>query len=104
MNTNPPAPTASDARLAGGLMSVVLQLQKNRFGGVRELQGSPIGAEAKGSAVLSALSKNKQENEQEQNAAPAPGALQEEGSQEPGRQRNVGQRETQSRFGQGPQV
>jgi hypothetical protein len=104
MDSNAQPPAASDARLAGGLMSVVQQLQKNRFGGLRELQGSPIGAEAKGSAVLNALSKNKQQNEQEQNAAPAPGALQEERSQEPGRQRNVGQREAQGRFGQGPQV
>lgn len=104
MDLSTPSPATSDARLAGGLMSVVLQLQKNRFGGVRELQGSPIGGETKGSAVLNALSKNKQQNDQEQNAAPAPGALQEKGSQEQGRQRDVGQREAQGRFGQGPQV
>jgi hypothetical protein len=104
MDPNPLAPTSSDARLAGGLMSVVQQLQKNRFGGLRELQGSPIGAEAKGSAVLDALSKNKQQNGQGQNAAPTLGALQEDRGQEQGRQRNVGQRETQGRFGKSPQV
>jgi hypothetical protein len=104
MDPNTQAPLASDARLAGGLMSVVQQLQKNRFGGIRELQGSPIGAEAKGSAVLSALNKNKQQNEQEQNAAPASGALQETRSQEQGRQRDVGQREAQGRPGQSQRV
>ena len=91
---------APDAQLAGGLMNVVQQLQKNRFGGLRELQGAPIGAEKQGAEVLSALSKNKQQNEQEQNAAPAPGAFQDEERQEPGRQRNVGQGQAQSGFGQ----
>lgn len=99
MNPEPQTQSAPDARLAGGLMNVVQQLQKNRFGGVRELQGAPIGAEQRGAEVLSALSKNKQQNEQEQNAAPAPGALQEERGQERGRQRNVGQGEAQGRFG-----
>ena len=99
MNPGMQSQPAPDARLAGGLMNVVQQLQKNRFGGIRELQGAPIGAEAKGADVLSALTKNKQQNEQEQNAAPAPGALQEERSQERGRQRNVGQGEAQGRFG-----
>ena len=75
---------ANDERLAGGLLNVVLQLQKNRFGGVRELQGSPIGGE--------------------QNAAPAPGAFQDEERQEPGRQRNVGQGQAQSGFGQSTAV
>lgn len=91
---------ASDARLAGGLMNIVQQLQKNRFGGVRELQGAPIGAESRGSEVLSALNKNKQ-NEQKQNAAPATGAFQKERGEERGRQRDVGQAEAQGRFRQG---
>jgi len=41
---------------------------------------------------------------QKQDAAPAPGALQKEGGQEQGRQRDVGQGKTQSRPGQSPQV
>lgn len=104
MNPDIKSQPAPDARIAGGLMNVVQQLQKNRFSGLRELQGAPIGGEAQGSRVLSALSKNKQQNEQEQNAAPAPGAFQKEGSQERGRQRDVGQGKAQGRPGQGPQV
>ena len=104
MDPNIQSHPVPDARLAGGLMNIVRELQKNRFSGVRELQGAPIGAESMGSEVLNALSKNKQQNEQKQNAAPAPGAFQKEGSQEPGRQRNVGQAKTSGRFGQGPQV
>jgi len=91
MNPSAQRQPTSDARLAGGLMNIVQQLQKNRFGGTRELQGAPIGAEAKGAQVLNALTKNKQQNEQEQNAAPAPGALQNQGSEKQGRQRDVGQ-------------
>jgi len=86
MNSNTQGQPASDARLAGGLMNIVQQLQKNRFGGMRELQGAPIGAEAKGAQVLNALTKNKQKNEQEQNAPSAPGALQNQGSEKQGRQ------------------
>jgi hypothetical protein len=100
------ATSAPDARLAGGLINVVQQLQKNRFGGVRNLQGAPIGGESQasqGAEVLNALRNNKQ-NEQEQNAAPAPGALQKERGQEQGRQRNDGQAETQGRPGQSTQV
>lgn len=41
---------------------------------------------------------------QEQNASGTPGALQKEGSQERGRQRNVGQGETESSPGQSSQV
>jgi hypothetical protein len=94
MNPNGAPQGANDERLAGGLMNVVQQLQKNRFGGVRELQGSPIGAEAKqGANVLNAI-----KNEKEQDAASAPGAFQDEERQEPGRQRNVGQGQTQGGF------
>lgn len=104
MNPSSKVQPAPDARLAGGLMNVVQQLQKNRFGGIRELQGAPVGGEAQGSRVLSALSKNKQQNEQEQNAASAPGALQNKRSEEQGRQGDVGQGKTPGRPGQGPQV
>lgn len=96
MNPNGAPQGANDERLAGGLINVVQKLQKNRFGGIRELQGSPVGGEAKrGAEVLSAI-----KDEKEQNAAPAPGALQNEERQEPGRQRNVGQGQAQSGFGQ----
>lgn len=78
MNPNTQSQPAPDARLAGGLMNVVRELQKNRFSGIRELQGAPIGGESAGSEVLNALSKNKQQNEQKQNASPAPGAFQKE--------------------------
>ena len=93
-------PPANDARLAGGLLNVVQQLQKNRFGGVRELQGSPIGGEAsRGATVLNAL-----KNDKEQNAASAPGTLQDQRSKEQGRQRNDRQAKTQGSFGQGQEV
>lgn len=88
MNPAPQAQSAPDARLAGGMMNVIQQLQKNRLSGVRSLQGAPIGGEssaAEGSEVLNAL-RNNQKNEQEQNAASAPGALQEKRGQERGRQ------------------
>ena len=106
MNPAPQAQSAPDARLAGGLMNVVQQLQKNRFGGLRRLQGAPIGGEspaAEGAEVLNAI-RNSKQNEQEQNASRTPGAFQKEGSQESGRQRDVGQGETQGRPGQSSQV
>ena len=103
MNEPQASQPAPDARLAGSLMNVVQQLQKNRFGGIRTTQGAPVGAESKDSSLFNTLL-NKKTDEQEQNAAPAPGALQEEGSEEARRQRNVGQRKTQSSPGQGPQV
>jgi hypothetical protein len=106
MNPAPQAQSAPDARLAGGLMNIVQQLQKNRFGGIRRLQGAPVGGEspaAEGAEVLNAI-RNSRQNEQKQNAAPAPGALQKEGGQESGRQRDVRQGEAQGRPGQGSQV
>lgn len=106
MNPAPQAQSAPDANLAGGLMNVVQQLQKNRFGGIRRLQGAPVGGESpasEGAEVLNAI-RNSKQNGQEQNATPAPGTLQKEGSQERGRQRDVGQGEAQGRPGQGSQV
>jgi hypothetical protein len=105
MNPSPQAQSAPDANLAGGMMNLVQQLQKNRFGGARQLQGAPIGGEnsagpEKFDALLTELSKNGQE----QNAAPAPGALQKERSQERGRQRDVRQGEEEGRPGQSSQV
>jgi hypothetical protein len=106
MNPAPQAQAAPDARIAGGLINVVQQLQKNRLSGERRLQGAPIGGESaasEGAEVLNALRNNKQD-EQTQNAPGTPGAFQKEGSQESGRQRDVGQGETQSRPGQSSQV
>jgi hypothetical protein len=77
MNPAPQSQAAPDARLAGGLMNVVQQLQKNRFGGIRRLQGAPVGGEtpaAEGAEVLNAI-RNSKQNEQEQDATRAPGAL-----------------------------
>ena len=107
MNPAPQAQTAPDAKLAGGLINIVQQLQKNRdrFSGERSLQGAPIGGESQASPEkFEALLNEVAPNEQKQNAAPAPGALQKEGSQEQGRQRNDGQPEEESGPGQSPQV
>ena len=105
MNPAPQAQSAPDARLAGGLMNLVQQLQKNRLGGARQLQGAPIGGESQADPQkFEALLNQASPNGQEQNAAPAPGALQKERSEEGRRQRNVGQREEESGPGQGSQV
>lgn len=103
MDTPQSPQPAGDARLAGSMLNIVQQLQKNRFGGVRTTQGAPVGSESQNSSLFNALL-NKQPNEQEQNAAPAPGTLQKAGSEEAGRQRNVGQRKAQGSPGQSPQV
>jgi hypothetical protein len=90
--------------IAGRLFDVARQLQKNRERETGFRRPTPvIDKVADGEKVIAALQANKQ-NEQEQNATSAPGALQEEGGQERGRQRNVGQREEESSFGQGSQV
>jgi hypothetical protein len=105
MNPAPQAQSAPDARLAGGLMNLVQRLQKNRLSGARQLQGAPIGGETSvGPEKFDALLTQLSQNGQEQNAAPAPGALQKERSEEGRRQRNVGQREEESRPGEGSQV
>ncbi len=105
MNPAPQAQSAPDARLAGGLMNLVQQLNKNRLSGARQLQGAPIGGESQADPQkFEALLNQVSPNGQEQNAAPAPGALQKEGGEEGGRQRNVGQREEESRPGEGSQV
>ena len=106
MNPAPQAQSAPDARLAGGLMNVVQQLQKNRFGGVRRLQGAPIGGESpasEGAEVLNAI-RNSRQNEQEQDASRTPGALQKERGQEQGRQRDVGQGKEEGGIRKSPQV
>lgn len=106
MNPAPQATSAPDAKLAGGMINIVQQLQKNRFGGVRGLQGAPIGGESpasQGAEVLNAI-RNSRQNGQEQDASGAPGALQKERSEEQGRQRDVGQGEAESGPGQSSQV
>lgn len=88
MNPAPQAQAAPDARLAGGLMNVVQQLQKNRFNAPRKLQGAPIGGETpatEGAEVLNAI-RSVRQNGKEQNAAGAPRAFQGERGEESGRQ------------------
>ena len=105
MNPSPQAQSAPDARLAGGLMNLVQQLQKNRLGGERRLQGAPIGGESQADPQkFEALLNQASSNGQEQNAAPAPGALQEKRSQERGRQRDERQGETEGGPRQGKEV
>ena len=106
MNPAPQAQSAPDARLAGGMMNIIQQLQKNRFKGSMQ---PPLSSSrdqtmaSEGAEVLNAI-RNSQQNEQEQNAAPAPGALQKEGGQERGRQRDDRQGEAEGRPGQSSQV
>lgn len=99
MNIDEKAIPAGDERLAGSLMNVVLELQKNRRRGISPPAGSP----QEGAKVLSAINEQKQDVETK-DAARTPGALPQEGSEERGRQRNVGQREEEGRLGQGPEV
>jgi hypothetical protein len=101
MNPSPQAQSAPDARLAGGMINIVQQLQKNRFSGSRQLQGAPIGGESQqGAEVLNAL-RNNRPDVQKQDATSTPRPLQGKGEQEQGRQRNVGQRQAQSGSRQG---
>ena len=104
MQKPPPQPPVYGEDIAGRMADVVRELQKNReqYAGVR--RPTPIAQKiSRGQEVMNALMKKKT-NEQEQNAAPAPGAFQKERGQEQGRQRDVGQREAQSRPGQSSQV
>ena len=113
---NSPQPTTdqgNDAMLAGSLGAAVQRLQenRNRFGGRRELQGAPIGGEAKspaaqGAKVLSAVAetRNEQYGNQPPTAPSNPGAPQGTGSQQPGQQPNVGQRQAPSSTGKGTPV
>jgi hypothetical protein len=103
----------TDATLAGNLGAAVRKLQenRNRFGGRRELQGAPIGGEAKspaaeGARVLSAVAetRNEQNGNQPPTAPSNPGAPQGTGSPQPGQQPNVGQRQAPSSPGKGTPV
>ena len=103
MNLNQQAIPAGDERLAGSLMNVVIQLQKNRRIGVDGMASPGKTSSEEGSDVLNAI-RNQKTNEEKQNATGTPGALQKEGGKEGGRQRNVGQREEEGSLGQGTQV
>ncbi len=105
--------SGNDAELAGSLGAAVQRLQenRNRFGGRRELQGAPIGGEAKspaaqGAEVLSAVSetRNEQNGIQPSTAPTNPGAPQGTGSPQPGQQPNVGQGQATSGPGKGTPV
>jgi hypothetical protein len=113
---NSPQPTTdqgNDAMLAGSLGAAVQRLQenRNRFGGRRELQGAPIGGEAKspaaqGAKVLSAVAetRNEQNGNQPPTTSPNPGTPQGTGSPQPGQQSNVGQRQASSSTGKSTPV
>jgi hypothetical protein len=112
-NATPGQAPGTDAMLAGSLGAAVQKLQenRNRFGGRRELQGAPIGGEAKspaaqGAKVLSAVAetRNEQYGNQPPAASPNPGTPQGTGSPQPGQQPNVGQRQAPSSTGKGTPV
>ncbi len=112
-NATPGQAPGTDAMLAGSLGAAVQKLQenRNRFGGRRELQGAPIGGEAKspaaqGADVLSAVAetRNEQYGNQPPTAPTNPGTPQGTGSPQPGQQPNVGQRQAPSSTGKGTPV
>ena len=88
MQKPPQQPPVFGENIAGRLFDVVRELQKNRErdAGVRR----PTPLVSQGQAVINALTQSKQ-NEQKQNAPSAPGALQNQGSEKQGWQRDVGQ-------------
>ena len=105
MNPAPQAQSAPDAGLAGSMLNFVQQLQKNRFGGVRQLQGAPIGGETQADPKnFEALLNEAAPNEQEKDAAGAPGALQKERGEEQRRERDVRPREEESGLGKSAQI
>ncbi len=104
MEKPPPQPPVFGEDIAGRLFDVARKLQKNReeYAGVR--RPTPIAEKvSQGQEVMNALMEKKA-NEQKQDASRTPGALQKERGQEQGRQRDVGQRETQGGPGQSSQV
>jgi len=69
-------PVGYGENIAGRLFDVVRQLQKNRQKTSANAPATPLGQKVSGGQeVMNALYQKKQ-NEQKQNAAPAPGALQ----------------------------
>jgi hypothetical protein len=89
------------AGVAKNMPNFVRQIQRERMGrSATAASQQPAANPQQFQQLLNKVSPD----DQEQNAAPAPGALQKEGGQERGRQRNVGQGETQGRPGQSSQV
>ena len=104
MKKPPPQPPEYGENIAGRMSDVVRKLQKNRekYAGVR--RPTPIAQKvSQGQEVMNALMEKKA-NEQEQDASRTPGALQEERSQEQGRQRYVRQGEEESGTRESSQV
>ena len=89
------------AGVAKNMPNFVRQIQRERMG---RSATAPSQQPATNPEQFQQLLNKVSPDGQEQNAAPAPGTLQKEGSQEQGRQRNVGQREAQGRPGQSSQV
>ena len=103
MSQTPQQPQYGE-NIAGRLFDVARQLQKNRERLFHFQRPNPVVDKvAEGQNVMNALMASKQ-NEQEQNAAPAPGVLQKERGQEGGRQRDVGQGEAEGRFRESEEV
>jgi hypothetical protein len=89
MQKPPPQPPEYGENIAGRLFDVARQLQKNResYAGVQ--RPTPLTQKvSQGQDVMNALMQKKQ-NEQGQSSSSTPGTLQEEGSEEQGRKRNV---------------
>ena len=89
------------AGVAKNMPNFVRQIQRERMG---RSATAPSQQPAANPQQFEQLLNKVSPDGQEQNAAPAPGALQKEGGQERGRQRDVGQGETQGRPGQSSQV
>jgi len=89
------------AGVATNMPTFVRQIQRERMG---RSATSPSQQPAADPQQFQQLLNKVSPDGQEQNAAPAPGALQKERSQERGRQRDVRQGEAQGRPGQSPQV
>ena len=88
------------ADVAKKMSGFARDIQRERMG--RETL--PPGAQQADPQQFQALLNQVSPNGQEQDAAPVTGALQKERSEEGGWQRNVGQGEEESGFGQGSQV
>jgi hypothetical protein len=88
------------AGVAENMPNFVRQLQRTRMGRAQ----IPVGQQQTDPTQFQSLLNKVSPDGQEQNAAGTPGALQKEGGQEGGRQRDVRQGETESSPGQSPQL
>ncbi len=89
------------AGVAQNMPNFVRQIQRERMG---RQQMAPSNEAPADPMQFQALLNQAATNGQEQNAAPTSGALQKEGGQEGGRQRNVGQGKEEGSLGQSSQV